>query len=284
MQLLPYMFVLPAVLIYSPFVLVPLARLIVMSFWRWNGLTSPTWVGLKNYAAALSDPEVWNAIANNGRWVALAIVPIVVGLALAIILDQAKPRGRTLYRAIYFLPYTLPAAISALIWTWIYNPSWGSLNAGLDLLHLSSLTQVWLGDPKIALVSLAMAANWSGYGFCMMLFLAGLASVDRDLYDASRVDGANAWQQFRHVTIPGIANTLNVVVLIVFIATVRVFDFVFVMTAGGPAGATDVLGMKIYRESFMSLNAGYGAAIAVMTALVILACSWVYLRIREATA
>lgn len=281
-SLLPYAFVLPAFAIYAVFLLWPLVRVVEMSFWSWDGLSpTHTWIGLQNYAQALSDPQFTSAALHNAAWVAMAIVPIAVGLALAVILDYARPRGWSIYRTVFFMPYTMPLVVTAIIWQWIYNPEWGVLNSALGALGLGRWQQDWLGDPHIALVSLAMAANWTGYGFCMMLFLAGLASVDRTLLEAARVDGANSWQQFWYVTLPELSNTLNVVVLIVFIATVRVFDFVFVTTAGGPAGATDVLGTLIYRNTFQSQNVGYGAALAVITGAIILAGSLAYLLLRE---
>lgn len=281
-RLIPYAFVLPAAVIYGTLLLYPLMQVAVMSFWDWDGLTPDyQWVGLDNYVRLVQDGAVWQATLNNARWVGLAVFPIVIGLALAIALHQGKPRGRTAYRAAYFLPYVLPTVVIALTWGWIYHPTWGSLNSSLRGVGLDALAQNWLGDPSLALFALATAANWAGYGFCMVLFLSGLNAIDPSLYDAARVDGAGRWGQFRYVTWPSLANTTNVVVLIVFINTVRVFDIVFVMTAGGPNGATEVLGTKIYRETFQNLDIGYGSAIAMFMVLVILICTVVYLRLRE---
>jgi raffinose/stachyose/melibiose transport system permease protein len=284
-RLTPYLFILPAAAIYGVFLLLPLGQTAVMSFWKWDGL-SPNykWVGLDNYVRMLGDESVWSAALNNAKWVALAVFPILIGLALAVALQQARPRGRTAYRAIYFLPYVLPTVVIALAWGWIYHPTFGTLNSALRAIGLDGLTQNWLGDPNIALVALATAANWAGYGFCMTLFLAGLNAVDPALYDAAKVDGATGWQRFRYVTLPSIANTTNIVVLIVFINTVRVFDIVFVLTAGGPAGSTEVLGTKIYRETYQNLDIGYGSAIAMFMVFVILVMTVAYLRTRERRA
>ncbi|WP_137771929.1 MULTISPECIES: sugar ABC transporter permease [unclassified Microbacterium] len=281
-QLTPYLFILPAAAIYGVFLLAPLVQTAVMSFWKWDGISAGyDWVGLDNYVRMFADGSVWSAAWNNLKWVLLAVFPIVIGLALAIILQQEKPRGRTAYRAIYFLPYVLPTVVVALAWGWIYHPSFGTLNAGLRSVGLDAFAQNWTGDPQLALFALATAANWTGYGFCMTLFLSGLNAVDPSLYDAAKVDGTSAWQRFRYVTLPAIANTTNIVVLVVFINTVRVFDIVFVMTAGGPAGATEVLGTKIYRETFQNLSIGYGSAIAMFMVLIILITTVVYLRSRE---
>lgn len=280
-RLTPYLFLLPAAAIYGLFLLYPLGQTAVMSFWKWDGLSRFTWVGLENYQRLFSDTAVWQAAADNAKWVVLAVVPIALGLALAIALHQGRPRGRNIFRAVYFVPYVLPTVVIALAWNWIYDPSYGALTAALDALGVPQLALNWLGDPNVAIVSLATAANWAGYGFCMTLFLAGLNAIDPGLYDAAKVDGASTWQQFQHVTWPGLANTTNAVVLIVFINTVRAFDIVFVMTAGGPNGSTEVLGTKIYRETFQNLDVGYGSAIAMFMVLVILSTTVLYLRLRE---
>jgi raffinose/stachyose/melibiose transport system permease protein len=281
-SLIPYLFILPAFAIYALFLLWPLIRLIILSLEEWNGLkVERQWVGLANYTRLLSDSRFWSALGHNLAWVGMAAMPIVVGLALAVVLHQARPRGRNVYRVIFFLPYTLTIVLVGVVWKWIYDPVWGPLNAILTGLGLEDLARGWLGDVSTALPALALAANWTGYGFCMMLFLAGLTRIDSVLYDAASIDGADAWQKFRHVTLPGLANTLNLVVLVVFIATVRVFDMVYVTTKGGPINSTDVLGTMIYRETFENLNIGYGAAVATTTALIILAASLVYLRLRE---
>ena len=157
----------------------------------------------------------------------------------------------------------------------------GALNELLKLVGLGSFAHGWLGDPNTALTALAMVGAWTGYGFCMVLFLAGLANIDITLYDAARVDGANAWQQFRYVTIPGLANTLNVVIVIVFIATMRVFDFVYVTTEGGPLNSTEVLATLIYRHTFQYREVGFGSALSVVTMMIILAASMIYLYLRE---
>jgi raffinose/stachyose/melibiose transport system permease protein len=284
-RLTPYLFILPAALIYGVFLLYPLIQTAISSFWKWDGLTpNYAWVGIDNYVRLFSDSTVWQAALDNLKWVLLALLPIVLGLALAIALHQGKPRGRNVFRSIYFLPYVLPTVVIAFAWGWIYQPNYGSINAALRGIGLENLAQNWLGDPNIALIAVAIAADWAGFGFCMTLFLSGLNAVDPSLYDAAKVDGTNAWQRFRYVTVPAIANTTNTVVLVVFINTIRVFDIVFLMTAGGPAGSTEVLGTKIYRETFQNLDIGYGSAIAMVMVVVVLIFTVIFLRIRERTA
>jgi ABC-type sugar transport system permease subunit len=211
----------------------------------------------------------------------MSAVVIGLGLVLAVVLQQTRPRGGRVYRVIFFLPYTLTPVLVGIVWKWMYHPVWGPLNELLRQIGLESLARGWLGDVDTALLALTVAANWVGHGFIMMLFLAGLASIDPVLYDAASVDGAAAWGKFRHVTLPGLANTFNVVVLIVFIATVRVFDIVYVTTKGGPLDATEVLGTYIHWRTFESLDVGYGAALSMATAGIILVASVAYLWQRE---
>jgi len=278
----PYLFVLPALSIYAVFLLWPLMRLVLLSLQEWNGLTADReWVGLSNYERLIDDPRFWSALEHNIIWVGMASFVIGLGLLLAVVLQQARPRGSRVYRVIFFLPYTLTSVLVGIVWKWMYHPVWGPLNGVLRQVGLEDVARGWLGDVDTALLALTVAANWVGHGFVMMLFLAGLASIDPVLYDAASVDGAGAWKKFRHVTLPGLANTFNVVVLIVFIATVRVFDIVYVTTKGGPLGATEVLGTYIHWRTFESLEVGYGAALSVATALIILSASLVYLWRRE---
>ncbi|MBP8972293.1 MAG: sugar ABC transporter permease [Anaerolineae bacterium] len=236
---------------------------------------------MSNYERLVNDPRFWSALEHNAIWVAMSVFVISLGLVLAVILHQAHPRGGGVYRVIFFLPYTLTPVLVGIVWKWMYHPVWGPLNAVLRQIGLGNLARGWLGDTDTALLALTVAANWVGHGFTMMLFLAGLASIDPALYDAASVDGAGPLRKFRHVTLPGLANTFNVVVLVVFIATVRVFDMVFVTTKGGPLNATEVLGTYIHWRTFESLDVGYGAALSVATALIILCASVLYLWQRE---
>ncbi len=278
----PYLFILPALAIYGSFVIFPIIRLIYLSFQEWDGIDkNPKWIGLDNYKAIFVSDEFWEALGHNLWWVLLASIPIILGIALAVLLHYGKPRGRNVYRMLVFLPYTLSVVVSSVMWKWIYHGKTGALNELLRLIGLGQFAHGWLGDPNTALTALALAGAWTGYGFCMVLFLAGLANIDTTLYDAARVDGANAWQQFIHVTIPGLANTMNVVIVIVFIATMRVFDFVKVTTEGGPLTSTEVLATLIYRQTFQYFNVGYGAALSVVTMIIILVASLLYLYLRE---
>ena len=277
-------FLAPALALYGTFALFPLLQLVLMSLWRWNGITPQhEWIGLANYRTLVHDGHAISALWHNLIWVALASLPIIAGLLLAVLLHSGRfgVRGQSVYRVIFFLPYVLPIVVVAFIWQIIYNPTTGALNAGLSAVGLDSLTRGWLGDPHLALVSLVMAANWTGFGFCAMLFLAGMSAIDRSLYDAAAIDGANAFQRFRHVTVPGLANTLNIVILIVFVATMRVFDIDFVTTNGSPAGHTEVLSTLVFRQTFANSDVGYGSAVAVATTVLIVTASGLVFQLLE---
>lgn len=277
-----FLFLLPAFGIYGTFTLFPLVRLFILSFQDWDGISRyPKWIWFGNYEWVFQSQDFWLALRHNLWWVLLASIPVVLGLALAIVLHQSKPRGRNIYRTIIFLPYTLAIVVVALMFQWMYQSKTGQLNTLLRLIGLESLTHNWLGDPNTALTSLAMAGAWGGYGFCMVLFLAGLSNIDPFLYDAAQVDGAGPWQKFLHITLPGLANTLNIVILIVFIYTMRVFDFVFITTQGGPIDSTQVLATIIYRETFKYYNVGYGSALSMITLLITLLASLIYITLRE---
>lgn len=285
--LTPTLFALPAAIMLAMFVVVPLGRLLVTSFTDWNGISPGfSWVGLNNYAALFGDADVWQALLHNVEWLALAGFPIAIGLLLAVLVQHLSGPLGSLYRAVFFLPYTLSIVVVGLAWVQIYDPVVGWLNAFLRAVHLDHLALPWLGLTETALPALVTAANWTGFGFCMMLFLAGLTSIDPSLYDAAKVDGASSRQIFWHVTLPSLANTFNVVLVVVFIATMRVFDIVFVTTQGGPVNSTEVLGTLVFRETFANSNVGYGSAIAIATSVVItvLAGGYTVLRERRASA
>jgi raffinose/stachyose/melibiose transport system permease protein len=274
-------FVGPAVVMLGLFMVVPLIRLVATSLTDWNGISdAPAWVGGENYVSLLQDGDAWDALVHNLVWLVLAAIPIVLGLILAVLLVGVR-RGRGLYTTTFFLPYTLPIVVVGLAWVQIYHPVVGWLNAALDSVGLGHWALAWLGSQSTALPALVTAANWTGYGFCMLLFISGLSAIDPTLYDAAKVDGAGSFQAFWNVTLPGLANTMNLVVVVVFIATMRVFDIVFVTTDGGPMGSTEVLGTMVFRQIFNFQNVGYGSAVAVALSAVILAVAGTFLWLRE---
>ena len=280
-NLTAYAYVAPAFLIYALFFLYPAMRLIQLSLQEWDGLNEPSYVGLNNYERLLNDPVFWKAFWHNVSWMlAAVIVPVFFGLFLAILLVRSPLHGRVIFRTIYFMPQVISSVVVAIIWNWIYNPSFGALNELLNFVGLSFLQRGWLGDPNLALPAVFIAWSWVHYGFCMVIFIAALQAIDEVYFDAARVDGADRWQQFRHVMLPFMRAPLSTVVLVTAISSFQVFDLVYIMTSGGPANATMVLPVFMLDNAFKFRKVGYGATIAVALGLFIIVMSILFLRAR----
>ena len=277
----PWLFLAPAILVYGGFFLWPAFELVRLRLVQWDGLGSRTFVGLDNYERLLSDRLFWRAFQHNVAFlVAGMTIPVAVGLALAVALARSRLYGRVLFRTIFFLPQVLSSVTVAIIWGWIYNPSFGALNVALERVGLGMLQQRWLGNPDLVLASLFVAWSWVHYGFCMVIFIAAIDGIDETFFDAARVDGAGGWWQFRHVIVPFIRAPLTTVVLLTAIAAMQVFDLVFVLTNGGPARASIVVPLYMIDNAFFFTRVGYAAAIAVALAAVILVFSVLFLLMR----
>jgi raffinose/stachyose/melibiose transport system permease protein len=259
-------FLLPALLIYGLFALYPMVDALWLSFFDWDGVSADRdWVGLENYVQILTrDPVFWTAVQNSLIWVVLSlIIPTAIGLGFAVALDQ-KLRGRNVLRAALYLPAIIASIAVATMWSWMYNPFLGLVNAVLEALGLEWLIQDWLGDPDIALYSVLVAYVWQSVGVAMVLFLAGLQNVPSELKEAARVDGANHRQTFRAVTFPALMPTFVVVTVLSIISSLKVFDLVYGMTGGGPAQSTQVLALWSYTQSFRLHDYGNGMAVAMV--------------------
>jgi raffinose/stachyose/melibiose transport system permease protein len=259
-------FLAPAMLIYVTVIVYPLVYSTWLSLFDWDGI-SPTkrFVGLDNYVTLWSGNRVfWIALKNNALWTAVAlVVPTALGLALALILNS-KLRARGFYRGIFYFPAILSLSICGLIWTWIYHPTLGFMNQFLGWIGLESLQRAWLSEPSIALFAVMVAASWHNTGLPMLLYLAGLQTIPRDIHEAAEIDGATPLQRFRLVTWPLLKDTTFVVLAITFINSLKVYDVVYVMTYGGPANTTQVLGTWMYFLTYNFNRIGLGTAIAVV--------------------
>jgi ABC-type sugar transport system permease subunit len=235
-------------------------------------------VGLDNYRKLPSDPVVVQAVLNNVIWTVVTIVfPVVIGLVLAVLLN-GKVRGKPVLRLIFYTPAVLPLVSVASIWGWLYNPQYGAINAFLRAVGLDSLAQPWLGQDSTALAATMVPAIWLRVGFPMLLYLAALQSINPDLYEAATMDGASRWQQFWHITMPGLKPAHYVTIALSVIDSFKVFDLIYAMTYGGPGTATQVMGTWMYFNVFQYNQAGYGTAIAVVITVVAVAVSIPYVR------
>ena len=277
-----YFFLLPAFVLYVTFMIYPFFQSIYLSFTNWNGADPvKNLIGLENYRNLLTDGLLWSSLQNNLVWVVLGTLgPMVVGFLLAVLLST-RPKGFTLFRTVYFMPQVLSTVVIGIVWGWIYNPLFGILNTGLEGVGLESLTRGWLGDPDFALYAVLVAAMWAETGFVFVIFLAGLQNVSRDLIEAATLDGANAWQRFWDVTLPQMANVVNVVAAFLLIGGFNVFDIIFVMTGGGPANATEVIATYAYTEAFRLNNVGYASTLTLVMTVITLVVSVIFIRVRE---
>lgn len=270
----------PALGLCAVFIFIPAILAIVGSFYSF-GITSRNWdwVGIDNYIRAVTDPIFWLALRNNLIIVLGSIVlQVGFGTILAAILDRGVPRASTIFRTIIFAPMVVSAVAVAVIWQVLLDPNVGGINAVIKAIGLTPPQLGWLGDPDISIWVVLMIACWQYTGFMMVLILAGLQGIPKDLYEAAALDGAKGLVAFRHITLPSIRNVLIVAVLITTIGGFKVFDLIFATTGGGPANATQVLGTYIYLQAFNLGNMGYADAISVILLLIALALGWLQIK------
>ena len=268
--------VLPLMVMVVVFLLVPLVNAIYYVFVDFNGINlRPPFIGLRNFTELAHDPAVWSALWNNVIWIGIGTVgPLVVGLSFALLVWGVR-RGSVFYRVAFFMPYVLPQVAIGVVWGWIYDPVRGWLNRGLEVVGLGSATTGWLGNPDTALYAVLATAIWATSGFVFVIFLSALRNVDVDLTDAARLDGANGWQRLRHILVPQIMPVFLMVTTVTLVGGFSVFDIIFVMTGGGPAGATEVLGTYSYSSAFELNRISYGTTLAmVITVMAIPFAVW----------
>jgi len=261
----PWLFLMPALLIYLTVIFFPTLHTLYLSLFNWNGVSPDReFVGIQNYIDLVFNNSTFpTAMKNNFLWTIGSITFVVgLGLMLALLMNQ-KLKGVVIFRGIFYFPYVLSGVIVATIWTWMYNPSHGLVNKLLETVGLESWTHAWLAEPKIALAAVFVAAVWHGVGQPMVLFLAGLQMIPQDPYEAAIIDGAKPHQTFWYITVPLLRETFMIVVAITMIASLKVYDIIFAMTGGGPAESTHVLASMMYFQTFRFANVGVGSAISI---------------------
>lgn len=275
-------FVLPPLIVYAIFFILPLIQSVYISFTDWNGVR-PTinFVGLANYARMLSDALMWRSLWHNVIWIIIGTIsPIVISLGLGMLL-WPRSRGQQVFLAAYFMPQILSTVTVGIIWSKVYHPLIGLLNRLLTAIGLGHLALGWLGDMQWALPAVLVSAIWSYFGFCLVVIMAGLQTVDMDLIDAASIDGASAWQRFANVIIPQMRHVLTMIVGYTLIGGFNVFDIVWVMTGGGPANATEVIATLLYKRAFMEDQVAYGTALAMTLTVLSLVASITFIYLRE---
>ena len=280
-----YLYLLPGLVVFALFVLVPLGHAAWLSLFDWDGVTAGTWTGLSNYGAVVSDPQLRSAFVHGFVLVAFyAVGPIVIGLALAAAMSRTRVRGLALFRTVLFLPQVIALVVVAVMWRMIYDPDSGPINEGLRAIGLGGLTQNWLGSFSLALPSVGLIGTWVMYGLAMVLFTAGVQKIPQSLYDAARMDGAGPVREFFAVTLPGLRNELAVALTLTTIQALRSFDLVYITTGGGPGDATSVPAFEVYNRAFRAGDVGTASAIGVCIAALIFVLTVLINRIAERTA
>ena len=250
------LFILPAVIGIFIFVIIPVVFSFSLSFTDWDLLNEIKFVGLNNYKSILTDNLFWKMLCNTFVYaISVSILGVIIPLVLACILNN-KIRGSELYKTAYFIPFITPMIVIALVWQWIFDPNIGCINSLLNL-HIN-----WLYDKAYAMPVLIVVSVWKLIGYNMIILLSGLASINQEVLEASKIDGATELDTFRHVTVPMLASTIFFVVVITSISSFQVFDLIYMMTQGGPENSTMVLVYAIYKYAFEYFDVGRASAIA----------------------
>jgi raffinose/stachyose/melibiose transport system permease protein len=277
----PYLFVAPALLVFGFAVLVPLAVTVGYSFTEWDGFGPMSWVGPDNYLRAARDPIFRDSFVHVLGYIAATLVlEVLVGLGLAGLLS-ARPRSSVWFRVAIFTPVMLPLVVVALLWSFVYNPDFGLVNAALAAAGLHDLQRIWLGDPSTALLAVSVVSGWVFAGFYMTIFYAAFSQVPAEVVEAARLDGAGEWSIFRRVKVPMIRNAVAVAVLLCVTGGFQGFDLFFVLTNGGPFGATEIPTTYLVKVVFRNADVGYGSALAVVLTVVVLAVGIAFVRLQR---
>ncbi len=274
-----YVLLLPTILGLLFFSLGPVIASALLSLTRWDGLSPPVWTGIDNYRLLFTDPLFWTALHNTLYYTVGSVVPsIILALLLALAVNQ-KIKGVVFFRTLYFLPVISPPVAIAILWGWLYNAQYGLIDAILNRLGISPLQ--WLSDPSTAMISIMIMSIWSGLGYNMVLFLAGLQGIPEELYEAARMDGANRWVLFRHLTVPLLSPTTFFILILSMIGSFQLFDYVYIMTNGGPMYSTMSIVLYIYQMAFQNFKMGYASSLAYVLFVIIAVVTFVQFRLQR---
>jgi raffinose/stachyose/melibiose transport system permease protein len=266
-----WLFVLPALLMYAVFVLVPFLLTILYSFYRWNGVGPMTWVGLKNYVSVFQVPNLIGTVIN-AFWLVVwfSFIPVGLGLIVASVIHRvATGRFGAVARTVLFLPQVIALVAAGIIWGWLLALP-GLINETLKAFGLGAITRAWLGDFTWALPAVGVIGIWVLLGFCIVLFQTGMSKIDPALYESARLDGASWLQEFLAITVPLLRYEIGVCLTVTVINALAAFDIVWVSTAGGPGNSTAVPGLQIYILAFTQRAVGLASALAVILMVLVI--------------
>lgn len=284
-NLIALTFLAPAIALIGVFTITPFVQAILLSFQTWDGISLDTpWVGLRNYEFVFGYDAFWASMKNVAIFGAVGFVlGNAVSLGMALVVNRIR-RGRTFFRTVFYLPGVLSVVVVGVIFSFMFEPRSGILNALLEAVGLESLRQNWLGDPSVALPAVAAVFIWLHWGFGFLLFLAGLQDIPQELYEAAELDGARAWAKFRYVTWPQLAPVTTIVSLLTLLAALQIFGTVQVLTNGGPGSHTLVPTLLIYEEAFTNNRYGSAAAMSVLFGGALVVLSFLQLTIARRRA
>lgn len=270
-----WIFILPAILGTLIFIVIPVVCSFGLSFAKWDLLNPIEFVGLENYRLLFKDNLFYKILLNTVVFAfSTSVLGVIIPLVLASILNS-KIRGSEFYKTAYFLPFITPMVVVGIVWAWIFDPNIGLLN---QLLHININ---WLYDSKFALPAIIIVSVWKLIGYNMIIFLSSLSAISNSMFEAAKIDGANAFQVFKNVTIPLLSPTIFFVIIITAISSFQVFDLVYLMTQGGPFDSTNVLVYAIYKNAFEYFNVGKASAIAYVLFAIILVLTLVQWSLRK---
>src|SRR5512141_2545150 len=266
-----WLFVLPALLMYAVFVLLPFLLTILYSFYKWNGTGPMIWVGLKNYVTVFQVPNLIGTVFN-AFWLVVwfSFIPVGLGLVVASVIHRvATGRFGEIARTVLFLPYIIALVAAGIIWGWLFSLS-GLVNQILEAVGLGEITRAWLGDFNWALSAVGIIGIWVLIGFCTVLLSTAISKVDPALYESARIDGASWFTEFVSITVPLLRHEVSVCLTVTVIAALAAFDIVYVSTAGGPGSSTAVPGLQVYILAFTQRAVGLASALAVIVMVLVI--------------
>ncbi len=273
-------FLLPAAVVYIGLVLLPVAQAVYYSFFRWNGLGPlQNFIELGNYSRILGDKVFLGALGHNLQLVLMSLlIQLPLSLVLALLLRELT-RGQAIFRTIFFLPFVLSEVVTGALWTFIYRPQGGLINALLQALFPGMEATALLADPKTVLYALFVVITWKFFGYHMILYITGLQNIPAELEEAAAIDGCDRLQTLRYITLPLLGSTVRLSIYLSVLGSLQFFDLIWVMTTGGPVGASDTMATYLYKFGFQRFQLGYGSAVAVIMFAMCFVFSLVYQRV-----
>jgi multiple sugar transport system permease protein len=264
-KLSPWLFLAPAIAIFSIYVVYPILDSIWLSFFEWDGLGEKEWVGLGNYIELFESEAFYTSLKNNFLWLVFFMLAPPIGLAIALFLNQ-QVRGIRVVKSLFFFPFVISQVVVGLVFAWFYDPSFGLFNIMLGSLGFEPISI--LANEDYVTFGIIVAGLWPQISYCMILYLTGLNNLDPEQLEAARLDGAKKWRMLWYVVLPQLRPATFIAVVVTVIGALRSFDLVATMTAGGPWGSSTVLAYQMYEESIFNYRMGYGAAVSVVLFLI----------------